>query len=257
MSDELTTLAQKEEAKRKAKKEQKRRAQEDFNKWFVPATALAFANIIFFSLDIRAFQAIYIITGSYLLAALTVVVSGGLAMYWFDVLYPHSRKHNNDTQKNISIVFTILAICLSGVLAFADYVVGTGNAFSTAWSNILWAVVVVLTIAQGIAIAVWWSIDNHNAAEARIQEAHADAADKADDMQIMRTNLQGLRGVLDELEKLDKDFSPSAVNQIANMLGIALPDRATPANKEQRPPNLQPARTFASDAENPTKPSPK
>ena len=225
---------------------------EERRKKIVPLSALIVANIIFFSLDLRAFQAIFVLTNSYMLSALTVLVSGGLAMYWFDVLYPHSKRHNNQTQLAISLVFTVLAIGLSGILAFADYMVGTGDTFSYAWSTVLWACIIILTIAQGVAIAWWWSIDNHIAAEAKIQEAHAEASDQNDDMSILRTKLTGLRGVLTELETLNKDFSPAAVSTVAKMMGITLP--ADSASKPNRPPvQNQTVRAFGSESEDLTR----
>lgn len=224
MSNQMVTLAEKEEQERQNKKTRAEAEREERNKWLVPFTALLVANIIFFSLDIRAFQAIYLLTNSYLLAFLTVLISGGLAMYWFDVLYPHSKRHNNDTQKTISMVSTVLAIALSGVLAFADYVVGTGNLFSPMWSLILWGSVIVLTVYQGIAIAWWWSIDNHIAAQAKIQKMHAENTDKQDDIESMRTKLKSLRGFLDEYNKLNVDYTPEAVRSVASLLGISLPD---------------------------------
>jgi hypothetical protein len=252
MADNMVTLAQQKEAAEKRIAEKKRAAKEDLNKWLIPASALIVANIIFLSLDIRAFQAIYILTNSYLLATLTVLISGGLAMYWFDVLYPHAKKHNNQTQTSVSMACTILAIGLSGVLAFADYVVGTGAGFDSGWSNTLWAVIVVLTIVQGGAIAWWWAIDNHIAAEAKIQASHAEAADQNDEMQILRTKLQGLRGVLAELTALNTDYGAQAVKTVAGIMGIPLPtDDVVKPNQQNNQQNNN--RVFAEEANQPSK----
>ena len=173
MTDQMTSLAEKAAQEKRNKENEKRKQAEEWRKRWIPFSALVVANIIFFSLDIRAFQAIYLITNSTLLAVLTVMISGGLAMYWFDVLYPHSKRHENDTQTNIAMLSTILAVGLSAVLAFADYIVGTGTTFSRGWSIALWAAVIILTIWQGVSIAWWWSIDNHITAEARIKKMHA------------------------------------------------------------------------------------
>ena len=243
MSDELVTLAEKREQKAKLDRERRNSAREESRKKWVPLSALIVANIIFISLDVRAFQAIFYLTNSYLLATMTIAVSGGLALYWFDVLYPHSKRHNNEVQKNITLIFTVLAIGLSGALAFADYLVGTGSNFSQFWATVLWGAIVTLTIAQGVAIAWWWSIDNHIAAEARIQEAHAEASDQADEMAILRTKLSGLRGILVELDSLKKDFSPESVQSVAKIMGISLPDGAI------RGPSQQPMRSFASETD--------
>jgi hypothetical protein len=252
MADNMVTLAQQKEAAEKRTAEKKRADREALNKWLIPASALIVANIIFLSLDIRAFQAIYILTNSYLLATLTVLISGGLAMYWFDVLYPHAKKHNNQTQTSVSMACTILAIGLSGVLAFADYVVGTGAGFDSGWSNTLWAVIVVLTIVQGGAIAWWWAIDNHIAAEAKIQASHAEAADQNDEMQILRTKLQGLRGVLAELTALNTDYGAQAVKTVAGIMGIPLPiDDVVRPNQQNNQQNNN--RVFAEEANQPSK----
>lgn len=236
---EISSLAEEREKKEKEKKEKQRREKEERRKWLVPLTALIVANVIFLSLDIRAVQAVYLLTNSWLLAGVTVLISGGLAMYWFDVLYPHAKRHDNDTQKYISVVFTILAILLSGALAFADYIVGTGQEFSQAWSNILWGSVIILTIAQGVAVAVWWSIDKHIDSEAKIEKAHAEAADQSDEMAILRTKLLGLRGVLTEIKTLNKDFGADEVRTVAGILGVVLPDVKslpnTPASAFQKP----------------------
>jgi len=246
MSDQMVTLAEKEEQERKNRLTQKRRAKEEWNQKYIPLSAIIVANVIFFSLDIRAFQAIYLITASYMLATLTVLISGGLAMYWFDVLYPHSRRHDNEVQTNLSMISTVLAILLSGVLAFADYVVGTGTTFSKGWSITLWAAVIILTIYQGVAIAWWWSIDNHIAAEARIQKMHAEETDKQDNIDSMRAKLKGLRGFLDELNKLNSDYSPESVKAVATILGISLPDDKTGSQRQNFTPQNQ-QRSFAAD----------
>lgn len=224
MSDKMVTLAEKEVAEKKNREEKKRQKKEERMLKLVPQSALIIANIIFLSLDVRAYQAVYIITSSKLLAALTVLISGGLAMYWFDVLYPHSKKHNNEDQTTLAVISTVLAIALSGVLAFADYIVGTGDNFSRGWQNALWFSVVALTIFQGVSIARWWMIDNHIASEAKRQKTFAEAVDKEDEVNALRSKLKTLRTFLHELNELNRDYTPAAVKKVAELLGIPLPD---------------------------------
>lgn len=250
---EMSSLAQERQRKEQEEKAAKIRAREETRKWLVPMTALIAANLIFLSLDIRAIQAVYLLTQSWMLAGVTVLISGGLAMYWFDVLYPHSKRHKNDNQKSLSIAGTVLAVLLSAGLAFADYIVGTGGTFSKTWSNILWGAVIILTVAQGVMIAVWWSIDKHIEAEARIEEAYAEASDQNDEMAILRTRLSGLRGVLTEIKKLNTDFGSEEVKTVAGILGIVLPDTKAQATQQNRPqaPQQAPMRSFAADTPNP------
>ena len=242
MSTPMATLATNQENADRIKKEKKRFAKEESRKVWIPLSALIVANIIFLSLDIRGFDAMYIITGSYLLAGLTVLVSGGLAMYWFDILFPHSRRHNNDTQRNISLICTILAIGLSGTLAGADYIVGTGGSLSSVALGILWAAIIILTIGQGVAVAWWWSIDNHIAAEAKIEKSHAENADKNDEISIMEAKLSGLDGILNRLKELNSTYDPETVQVVAGFLGIQLPTSAPsgrPAPRAMPSANLQ------------------
>lgn len=252
MADKQIEAKEKEAAAKKLKHEERMA-------WLVPATALFVANIVFLSLDVRAFQAMYILTGSYLLAALTVLVSGGLAVYWFDVLYPHARKHNNETQVNLSIVSTALAIGLSGVLAAADYIVGAGTAFDKGWFNILTAVIVILSIYQGIAVGWWWVVDNHIAAEAKIQKAHAENADQNDEIRILTSKLGNMAAFLEKVKELESQHGKEDVAAWAKYFGITLPDGGK-QNQQPRPPQqTQQTQVFAAKTEgvkpvNPTNP---
>jgi hypothetical protein len=111
---------------------------------WVPISALVIANIIFISLDVRAFDAVNKLTNSPFLAGVTVIVSGVLALYWWDILYPHARKHSNKKQETISLWGVALGVSLSVSLAFVDYIVGSisipesllcGSLYSRSGSN--------------------------------------------------------------------------------------------------------------------------
>lgn len=231
MSDKIVSLAEQRELTEKEKKQKELMAKEERNKKIIPLSALIIVNIIFLSLDVRAFQAVYILTSNYLLAFFTVLISGGLALYWFDALLPHSRKHKNKTQIVLSSISTPLAVGLSAILAFADYVVGTGDTFSKTWSNVLWGTVIVLTVYQGCAVGYWYLVDNHIKAEAKISESHAELSDQEDDMFVLRNKLANMKAFLNEYEKMEKDFSPQAVKAVAKMVGIVLPSDNDPNSK--------------------------
>lgn len=231
----IKDLAQNQEDVARKKKIQEDLEKEERNKKNVPLFALILINLIFLSLDARAVHAVYLLTNSYLLTVPIVTTAGGLVLAWLDIFYPHSRKHKNKRQMTISLWGMGLAIAMSGVLAFSDYVVGTGNSFSTLWSNLLWGGVILTTIAQGLFITRWWFLDKHIEAEAKIQEAHAEKSDSKDLMDILNTKLESMEGYLVTLETYRTKFGKDNVDAVAKLLDIPLPD-------EHKNPNSQAGR---------------
>ena len=71
----VSVIEQKDEAKRKAK-EARQRAREERNAWLVPLIILIVVNVIFLSLDVRAYQAMYKITGDNLSYRWTNCIDG-------------------------------------------------------------------------------------------------------------------------------------------------------------------------------------
>lgn len=78
MSDKIVSLAEQRDLTEKEKKQKELMAKEERNKKIIPLSALIIVNIIFLSLDVRAFQAVYILTSNYLLAFFTVLMLAGV-----------------------------------------------------------------------------------------------------------------------------------------------------------------------------------
>ena len=172
--------------------------------------------MVFLSLDARGVDAVHTITGSWFLAAATVLVSGAAALYWWDILYPHARRHKNKGQESIALWGTGIGIGVSGVLAFVDYIVVSGlqNAY---W---LWALVVMLTIAQGVMLARFWQIDGSIEAEAKREESLASRMDLQDTAADFKAEIESMEDLLTKLEEIKKKFpGKGKAEQAARAMG--------------------------------------
>jgi hypothetical protein len=190
---------QKAEAAQKAE-ELDRKAQT--SKKIVPISALVFANIVFLSLDARGFDAVYKITGYIFLAVVTVLVSGIAALYWWDFAYPHARRHKNKGQEKIALWGTSIGVGVSGILAFLDYIVVAG-AQNINW---IWALVVTLTIVQGVMLGFYWKIDGSIEAEAKREESTTARLDLQDTAEDFNAEINSMEKMLVKLEEIKQKF---------------------------------------------------
>ena len=193
------------EQKKRAEKEieeKKRAKSEEIKKRIVPTLALVVANLIFLSLDARAVDVVYKMTASPFLSAATVIVSGVLALFWWDVLFPHSRKHSNQTQTYIAYAGAGFGIVLSLVLAFFDYVVGDIRVNPV----FMWGMVVAMTAVQGVLLLWWWQIDNSIEAASRRQKAAAGRADLQELVDDFGHEIKSMKDIAAQLAELEKNF---------------------------------------------------
>jgi len=179
-----------------------REAKEQARKKIVPFSALVFANLVFISLDLRGLDAVYKITSNAFLAVVTVMISGVAALYWWDFAYPHSRRHKNKGQQTISLIGTGIGVTVSGVLAFLDYIVIAGKQNS----NWLWALVVVMTIVQGVMLARYWQIDASIEAEAKREESMSSRIDLQDTAADFKAEIESMETLLQKLEEIKRKF---------------------------------------------------
>lgn len=198
----VSDIAQNKEKAEKAQAAASLEAKEQGRKKLIPLSALIFANIVFLSLDARAIDAVYKITASIFLAIVTVLISGIAALYWFDVLYAHARRHKNKEQQGIAIAGTVLGILVSGVLAFVDYIVVSGSQNS----DYLWAVVVLLTVAQGVMGGRFWQIDTMIEADAKREESLASRIDLQDTAADFAAEIDSMETLLAKLQEIKKKF---------------------------------------------------
>lgn len=211
MTKTVSDIAQNKEKAEKAQAAADLEKKEQERKKWVPLSALIFANIVFLSLDARGLDAMHKITGSAFLAVVTVIISGIAALYWWDFLYPHARRHKNKEQGGIALAGTVLGVGVSGVLAFVDYIVVSGSQNS----NWLWGVVVFLTVVQGIMLARFWQIDGLIEAEAKREESLSSRIDLQDTAADFRAEIESMETLLEKLEDIKKKFPGKGKAEIA------------------------------------------
>lgn len=207
----VSDIAQNKQKAESAKAKSAQEAKEIARKKRIPLSALIFANIVFLSLDARGMHAVHIITGSWFLAIATVLVSGAAALYWWDFLYPHARRHKNAEQEKIALWGTGIGIGVSGVLAFVDYVV-IGGGQNADW---LWALVVLLTVAQGAMLARFWQVDGSIEAEAKREESIASRVDLQDTADDFKAEIESMEDLLEKLEEIKKKFPGKGKAELA------------------------------------------
>lgn len=207
----VSDIAQNKQKAEAAQVVEAKEKKEQARKKLVPISALVFANIVFLTLDMRGLDAVYKITASYFLAIVTVVISGVAALYWWDFLYPHARRHKNKGQEKIAIAGTSIGIIVSGVLAFVDYIV-IPSAQNSDW---LWALVVALTVAQGIMLGAFWKIDGSIEAEAKREESIASRIDLQNTAEDFKAEIENMETLLEKLEEIKKKFPGKGKAEIA------------------------------------------
>ena len=198
----VSDIAQNKQKAEQAQAAQAIEAKEQNRKKLIPLSALIFANIVFLSLDVRALDAVYAITQNGLLAFVTVIVSGVAALYWWDFLYPHARRHRNKAQETISQIGVSTGVCVSLTLAFLDYIVRAAT-FDPVW---LWGAVVLLTGIQGMMLARFWQIDGMIEADAKREESIASRIDLQDTAADFKAEIESMETLLEKLEEIKKKF---------------------------------------------------
>lgn len=202
MAKQISDLAVDKKKAEDEREKQAREKREAARKIWVPRVALIIANLIFISLDIRALDVVYKLTKSPLLAGATVIVSGVLALFWWDVLYPHSRRHENKTQINLSGWGVIIGVTLSLVLAFLDYIVGSVRVEQAP----IWGMVVVATGAQAVMLGWWWKVDTSIESDAKREKSLAGRLDLQDSVSDFEAEINSMSTLAGKLEAIRKQF---------------------------------------------------
>lgn len=207
----VSDIALNKQKAERAKAEAEKERREQTRKKIVPISALVFANIVFLSLDARGLDAVYTITASAFLAVVTILVSGIAALYWWDFAYPHARRHKNKGQEKIALWGTVMGVGVSGILAFLDYVV-TAETVDVNW---IWALIVTLTIIQGVMLGFYWKIDGMIEAEAKREESTAARLDLQDTTADFTAEIDSMEKMLVKLEEIKRKFPRPGQAEIA------------------------------------------
>lgn len=204
----------------KAQKEQKELDQKRRNKiHMIPVVALVFANVLVLSLDYRVVEAIYKLTENVMLAIFALFTSGMMFILWFDILYTYLLK--NDIQNKISIAFSGLALVSAGFFAFLDYGLSAGYGVEEVLpveANLLFAGMVILTIANGAGLFAWYIWDDQVKRKSTVEKNRADNDFDAETIEEADKLLEKAGVVLQRKEAMEKRFGKEAVGEIMDML---------------------------------------
>jgi hypothetical protein len=204
----------------KAQKEQKTADQKRRDSIHnVPKIALWVANILVLSLDYRVVEAVYQLTDNIMLSIFALFTSGMMFILWFDVLYRYLLK--NDKQNYISIAFSGLSLVSAGVFAFLDYGLSAGYGVEKVLpveANLLFAGMVILTIANGAGLFAWYIFDDQVERKSKVEKNRADNDFDAETIEEADKLLEKAGVVLQRKEAMEKRFGKEAVGEIMDML---------------------------------------
>lgn len=204
----------------KAKTEQVKQEVARNNKiHLVPTVALVVANILVISLDYRVVEAIYKLTDNVVLAIFALFTSGAMFILWFDVLYRYLL--SNDVQKYISLAFSGLSLVSAGVFAFLDYGLSAGfnvEKVLPVEANILFAGMVILTIANGVGLFVWYIYDDQIQRKTIVERNRADNDFDSETLEDANKMLEKAGKVLERKNTMESRYGKEAVEEMLAML---------------------------------------
>ncbi len=242
--DILSALRKKREIKATAAQKVERSKQIN-NVNAIPKIALIVANALVLSLDYRVVEAVYKITDNVMLAVFALFTSGAMFVLWFDVLYQYLLA--SEWQKNISLAFSGLSLVSAGVFAFLDYGLSANgaNALMPKEVNILFAGMVILTIANGAGLFWWYIIDAQVVRKSLAAKQQADNDFEAKNLEIANDLLEKVEGMLSKRAELEKKFGAKAVDEIMMSLVGLEEVLGVDINGDGKIGNKQPMRSFA------------
>lgn len=185
----------------------------------VPSIALVVANLLVISLDYRVVEAIYKLTDNAMLAFFALFTSGAMFILWFDVLYRYLLA--NDVQKYISLAFSGLSLVTAGVFAFLDY--GLSAGFNTekvlpVEANLLFAGMVILTIANGAGLFAWYIYDDQIQRKTIVERNRADNDFDSETLEDANKMLEKAGKVLERKNVMESRYGKEAVEEMLAML---------------------------------------
>ena len=213
-----------------------------------------FFNAVAFVFDALAVTTVYQLTsGNILLSALSILPTGVPMLMWEGGwLYPLADKK----QKEKSLWGVVLSIVSALVVGGCAILATLGDDNFRFWISafmLVWCVIIV--IVHGVLAALYFYKDPVIQRDHELQVTIAENAHQSETLRETEALLKDVETMLTKEQELKARFGDSEVNRALELLlGIDLNgDGKVGGRKQQQQTNLQPARTFASETENPTK----
>lgn len=207
-----------------------------------PVIMAIFANFVVIVADVRVYDVIYRLTGSWW-KALSSSLACAIPFILWEIAWQYN--HTTDTWRKWSLGMAGLAFATSLFLGVADFLNFTGEF----WTNVLLGCVVVFTGLHTVVGFLYYYNDPDVARRRRKAQNLAEMLDNQMNAETAEALLAHGSNVLAMIEQLEKRYSPEEVEGIMNIL----------RGKRQEKPKqvMRPIRSFASTIvkppENPTK----
>ena len=201
-----------------------------------PLIMVIFANIVIIIADVRAYDVLYTLTGSWWKSAMAVV--GGCAAPFVIWELSWSYNHTTESWRTISLLMAGFAFATSLFLGIADY---TG--WQGAWTGWLLAGVVLATGLHAVIGLLYYYNDPDVARRRHKAQALGKMQDQQLNAQVASHLLENGRGLLNIISTLEKQYDPDDVTAVLRILE----GKGGKAGPTQKQSILQPARSFAAE----------
>jgi hypothetical protein len=201
-----------------------------------PLIMAIFANFVVVVADVRVYDVMFQITGSWW-KALSSSLACAIPFVIWEIAWQYN--HTSDNWRTTSLAMAGLAFGTSIVLGVADFL----NFTDAYWSNILLGGVVILTGVHTVVGFLYYYNDPDVARKRRKAQALGKMMDNELNAEVAGTLLEQGSALLDIVAKLEHQYSPEEVEGILNILQGK--QQAAPKAKSQL------VRAYASDTKSP------
>lgn len=205
-----------------------------------PLIMAVFSNFIVIVADVRVYDVMYRLTGSWWKALLSSLACAIPFIIW-EIAWQYN--HTTEGWRFASLSMAGLAFATSLFLGVADYLQFTG-----AWTDWLLGGVVVATGVHGVVGLLYYYNDPDVARRRHKAQAEAMMLDQQENTAVTRGLLESGRTLLGLIEELEKQYSPDEVRRVLSIVSGKKPDKpkSRPANNS---PKMELARQFNSETD--------
>jgi hypothetical protein len=218
--------------------------QDEKGSWFqdkivanAPTIIGVFANFVVIFADIRAYDVVYSLTGSWW-KALSASLACAVPFILWEIGWQYN--HTTDTWRSWSLAMAGLAFVTSIFLGVADFLNFTGE-----WADVLLGAVVILTGVHTVVGFLYYYNDPDVARRRHKAQALGKMLDQEMNAQVAEQLLQSGQGLLSVIKELEKTYDPDDVAAVMNILQGKRKDAPSVGRKQQ------PMRQFAQNTPKP------
>lgn len=175
-----------------------------------PVIIAVFANFVVIFADIRAYDVIYQLTGSWW-KALSASLACAIPFILWEIGWQYN--HTTDAWRTWSLVMAGVAFFTSIFLGVADYLQFTGE-----WTDILLGGVVVLTGLHTVMGFLYYYNDPDVARKRHKAQAIGMMLDQQTNARVAEELLKNGRDLLGVMKELEKEYDPEDVETVMRIL---------------------------------------